>query len=281
MEEKNKQMQPVSIRDLFKEKNPKLAKMLPGFVYRLVSRLMHIDDINEIIEKYGNQQGMEFVHSVIKHFNIKEQIAGVENLPKEGRFIFASPHPLGGFDSMLIMSHVDKQYGRFKFLVNDVLMKLSPLSNLFLPLNKHGALDRKAIAEIDKEYSGDSQILIFPSGYASRKIKGKVMDFEWKKHFVAKAIEYKRDIIPIHVSGRNSNFFYWLANARTFLGIKWNLEMFLLPDETFKHKNRTFTVTFGKPITWQTFDNSKKLDQWAEDVKQQVYKLPELYPVTD
>ena len=103
------------------------------------------------------------------------------------------------------------------------------------------------------------------------------MDFEWKKHFIAKAIEYQRDVVPVHISGRNSNFFYNLANFRTFMGIKWNLEMFFLADETFKHKNQTFTVTFGKPIPWQTFDKSKSLSAWAEEVKQKVYELPKDY----
>jgi len=105
-------------------------------------------------------------------------------------------------------------------------------------------------------------------------IKGKVQDLPWKKHFIAKAIEYQRDIIPVHVSGRNTNFFYRLGRLRTFLKIPWNLEMFYLADETFSHKNQNFTITFGKPISYKHFDNSKPLDQWAAEVRNIVYKLP-------
>lgn len=281
MEEMPERMKPIVVREIFMEKNPKFAKAMPGFVYKFIARIMHIREINEIISQYGDQTGINFVHGMIKYFNINEKFAGLENLPGDGRFIFASNHPLGGFDSMLIMSQVHKKYGEFKFLVNDVLMSIKPLQPLFVPLNKHGSLDRNAIKRIEDEYAGNSQILIFPSGFASRKIKGIVQDFEWKKHFVAKAIEYQRDIIPVHVSGNNSNFFYRLANVRTFLGVKWNLEMFFLSDETFKHRNQTFTVTFGKPIPWQTFDKSKTLNEWAEDVKQMIYKLPSLYLAND
>ncbi len=278
MEENPGKMKPIVVRGIFMEKNPKMAKAIPSFVYRFIEKVMHIREINEIISMYGDHPGIDFVHGTINYFNVSQKVAGLENLPESGRFIFASNHPLGGFDSMLIMDLVHKKYGKFKFLVNDVLMSIKPLQPLFIPLNKHGLLDRGAIQRIEDEYAGDSQILIFPSGFASRKIKGKVRDFEWKKHFIAKAVEYQRDVVPVHVSGRNSGFFYWLANFRTRLGIKWNLEMFFLSDETFKHRNQTFTVTFGKPIPWQTFDKSKPQSRWAEEVRQTVYTLPELYP---
>jgi putative hemolysin len=159
-------------------------------------------------------------------------------------------------------------------LVNDVLMSIPQLRPVFVPLNKHGGHPKEVIKQLHETYSSDKQILIFPSGFASRRIKGQVQDFTWKKHFIAKAIEYQRDVIPIHVSGHNSNFFYRLANFRTFLRLKWNLEMFYLADETFSHKNQKFTITFGKPISYKHFDNSKTLDQWASEVRQMVYRLP-------
>ncbi len=49
--------------------------------------------------------------------------------------------------------------------------------------------------------------------------------------------------------------------------------MFYLVDETYKHRNDTLTVTFGKPISYTTFDKSKTHLQWAKWVKEQVYAL--------
>jgi putative hemolysin len=115
--------------------------------------------------------------------------------------------------------------------------------------------------------------MIFPSGLASRKINGKVTDLEWKKHFVTKAIRHKRDIIPVFVAGRNSNRFYRVARLRKFFGIKWNLEMFLLPDETMKHRNKAVHIYFGKPVSYKTLDKSKTHQEWAETIKMIVYNL--------
>jgi putative hemolysin len=145
---------------------------------------------------------------------------------------------------------------------------------VFVPINKHGTNSREAARYIEEQYRSDVQILIFPSGLASRKIHGKVTDTEWKKHFIQKAVEYQRDVIPVHVSGRNSDFFYRLANLRKFLGVKWNLEMFFLSDETFSHRHSKFTITFGKPIPYTRFDKSKTAGEWAEEVRRTVYALP-------
>ncbi len=267
-------VKPINIRELFEKKNPKLAKKLPGFVYRYINRIMHIDEINELLANHGTEQGIEFARSMVRNFNVHETINGIENVPKSGRFIFVSNHPLGGFDALLILCNIDRLLGETVTLVNDVLMSIPQLRPIFVPLNKHGVLSKDILRQIHEAYSSDKQILIFPSGFASRLIKGKVQDFEWKKHFIAKSIEYQRDIIPIHVSGHNSMFFYRLANIRTFFRMKWNLEMFFLPDETFRHKNQKFTITFGKPITYTHFDKSKTLDQWASEVRDMVYKLP-------
>ena len=264
----------INIREVFLKKNPGIAKKLPGFVYRYINRIAHIDEINEILINHGNERGIEFANSMVKHFNVHQTLIGLENIPASGRFIFASNHPLGGFDSFLIMSNIYKILGKIVVLVNDVLMNIPQLHPVFVPLNKHGGHSKEVIRKIHEAYSSDKQILIFPSGFASRRLKGEIQDYEWKKHFIAKSIEYQRDVIPVHVSGRNSDFFYRLANFRTFFKMKWNLEMFYLADETFRHKNQKFTITFGKPISYKHFDKSKTLDQWAAEVRSIVYKLP-------
>jgi putative hemolysin len=99
------------------------------------------------------------------------------------------------------------------------------------------------------------------------------MDLEWQKSFIRKSVQYKRDVVPVHISGRNTNFFYRLANIRKLLGIKVNLEMFYLVDETYKHRNKRIAITFGKPIPWQTFDKSKTYKEWAHWVKEKVYHM--------
>ena len=264
---------PINIKQIFKNKNPKLARLIPGFVYSYIHNQLHIDFFNDFISRNGHLKGIKFVNQVIKEFNIKEHLHGIENIPDSGRFIFASNHPFGGFDGLLLMHIVSKKLGAIKFLANDILMSIPNLSPLFVPVNKHGSNSRDMAENLFKFYDSDTQILIFPAGLASRKINGKITDLPWKKHFIAKAIGHKRDIIPVFVGGKNSNRFYRIANLRKFFHIKWNLEMFFLPDELIKQKNGEVFIWFGKPIPFSFFDSSKTHQEWADWLKDEVYKL--------
>ena len=100
-----------------------------------------------------------------------------------------------------------------------------------------------------------------------------IKDLVWKKTFISKSVETQRDVIPVHFEGRNSDFFYNLANLCKFLGIKFNIAMLYLADEMFKNRHKTFKVTIGKPIPWQTFDKSRSATEWADYVRELVYKL--------
>ncbi len=272
-EEKSEAFKPINIREVFVSKNARLARLMPGFVYRYITRIMHIDFINDLLKRNGHLQGMDFVEKVVAEFNVKEHIYGIENIPETGRFIFASNHPLGGFDGMLLMRIINRKLGEFKALSNDILFNIPNLRPLFVPVNKHGGHSRHVAKILDETYNSEQQIMVFPSGLASRKVKGKIVDLEWKKHFIAKAVQHQRDIIPVFISGRNSNRFYRIANLRKFLKIKWNLEMFFLADETMKHRNTEISIYFGKPLPYSMFDKTRSQSEWALYVKKIVYQL--------
>ena len=265
-------LKPIVLKELVSEKNPRLAARIPGFIYGLMNCLLHIREVNEIIRKYGHLKGIPFIEAVLGYFEVKVKHPGGENLPVSGQYIFASNHPLGGFDGLMLIKVVSDHLGKSLFLVRDELTKIPPLAELFIPINKFGD-QRHSANLINQAYESDSQILIFPAGLASRKIKGKIVDLTWQKHFIQKSIEHHRDVVPVYISGQNSRFFYWLANFRKWIGIRINIEMFLLPDELFKNRGKTFIISFGEPIPWSRFDRTKQAGEWADMVKNEVYQL--------
>ncbi len=274
MSTKDTTIRSINIKEIFTAKSPGTARMIPGFVYKWIHNLLRLDFINGILQKYGHLQGIEFAKKMIDVFNITEHVHGLENIPKEGKYIFASNHPLGGFDAFLLMKNVHEKLGDFKFLVNDILMNIPQLRSVFVPVNKYGT-QKETARMLSGIYNSDCQILIFPFGLASRKLKGKVMDLEWKKHFISKSIRHKRDVIPVFISGHNTQRFYRVAKLRKFFRIKWNLETFLLPDETYRHQNADIHIYFGKPIPYTTFTKEKTHQEWANWTKKQAYTLPE------
>lgn len=264
----------IDLDKVLETKAPKLYKRIPSFIINYIKRKVHVDELNHILTIYTDNKGVDFMNSVVDYFGLTLKVYGLENIPNEGRFIFASNHPLGGLDGICLSSIIGNKYNKnIKYIVNDILYYIENLKPIFLPINKHGVQARQAMQDTTDAFSSDNQIITFPAGMCSRKQKGEIIDLEWKKSFIQKAIESQRDIVPIYFKAKNSNFFYKFANIRKKLGIKFNIEMIFLPDEMFKNKGQTFEITFGKPIPYSTFDKSKSANQWADYVKNIAYKL--------
>jgi putative hemolysin len=262
----------IDVEGLFMSKNPSLARLIPGFVYAYLKRVIHQDKINKFLYSNRDSWGLDFVEAIVRNFEIRPIPKGEENIPVGGRYLMAANHPLGGLDAMAWMYLISQVRKDILFPVNDLLMNIPNLYELFIPINKHGS-NAENIRLFNKAFASDDLILYFPAGLVSRKISGQIRDLEWKKTFLAKAKAYQRDIIPVHIGGRNSNFFYNLADWRKKLGIKANIEMLYLADEMFGQKDKTIQVTFGKAISYLIFDKSKSDQQWASLLREHVYEL--------
>lgn len=262
----------VDVEKVFVNKNPKLAKLIPAFVFNYLKRIIHQDQINDFIARSKHLEGLPFVDAIIDEFDPDITIRGIENIKADERIIVASNHPLGGLDGIALMQAVGRVRPDIQFPVNDILLHLDNLKPLFIPINKHGS-NAENIKILNDTFAGNALICYFPFGLVSRKKGQRIMDLEWKKTFVSKAKKYKRDVVPTHINGRNSNFFYKLSNLRKNFGIKANIEMLYLADEFFKQKGKSMVITFGKPISWKTFDKSKSDAQWAMQLRNYVYQL--------
>jgi hypothetical protein len=268
----NKNFQ-VDVQEILRTKAPKAYKKIPGFALTLLSKIICQDKLNFCLKENAHLTGVDFMENTIRNFNLTLHLKGTENLPDfDTKCIFASNHPLGGLDGICLSAVVGKKYDKhIRYLVNDILYFIEPLQDIFVPINKHGAQAKSAVTALNETFASENQIITFPAGLCSRKTKGVIKDTEWKKMFITKAVEYQRDVVPVYFEARNSNFFYNVANIRKLFNIKFNIEMLLLPSEMFKAVNSTFTIYFGKPISWQTFDSSKNPQQWADEIEDIVY----------
>jgi len=263
----------IQVGEIIRQKSPKIAKWIPSFFISYLKKTIHEDEINDIMFRLRNLQGLDFVDALIKDLGVKVLMDGSEHIPLDESVIFASNHPLGGLDGIAFMHAIGRYRRDVKFLVNDILLNIGNLEPLFVGVNKVGGQNKSAIAAIEEAYADEHALLVFPAGLVSRKTKGEVIDLEWKKSFIAKAKKYKKDIIPVYIEGKNSNFFYNLANWRSKLGIKFNIEMLYLADEFFKQRNQRVIIKIGEKIPYSYFDGSKSEKQWAAEVKRIVYRM--------
>lgn len=267
----------LDIEKVLRGKMGSKARWVPRPLVWWLKHIVHEDQVNEHLWNARDLKGTEWLKATIDYLNVTIKTEGLENLPApdDGRnYTFVSNHPLGGIDGVAIGAAIGSVYGnRFRYLVNDLLMNLPGLAPLCIPINKTGKNGRDFPAMIEAGFQGDTHILMFPAGLCSRKRDGVIRDLPWKKTFINKSVETHRDIIPVYFEGRNSDFFYRLSNFSDKHIKKFNVAMLFLADEMFKNAGNTFTIRFGKPIPWQTFNKEKNAMEWAEFVKDEVYKM--------
>lgn len=264
----------IDLEGLLAKKNVKL----PKFALRWVKRILHLDEINGIIYTYRDIQGLDFVHAFLEgsnkyDLNISIEVVNEGNIPTDGFPIVAGNHPLGGPDGLALMGAIGHYRQDILFPVNDFLLYIPQLKPLFVPIDKVHRNSSNAQG-IEAAFAAQNMLLYFPAGLCSRKQKGGVIrDLEWKPTFIKKAIKYHRDVVPFFFDAQNSRRFYNLARFRERLGIKFNFEMVLLPDEMFRQRGKRLRLIIGKPIPYTTFDDRHTPKEWAQLVKDYIYRL--------
>lgn len=267
----------IDIDNVLRQKMGSKAHLVPRFAVRWLKKIVHEDEVNKFLWESRNLSGTEWLTECVRYLKMDITIEGEENLPNkdDGRFYtFVSNHPLGGQDGVALGSIIGRHYdGKFRYLVNDLLLNLPGLKPVSVGINKTGHQSRNFPLMVESAFQGQNHVIMFPAGLNSRENHGVIHDLPWKKTFVSKSVEYHRDVVPIYFSGRNSERFYRIARWQKRLGLKVNIAMLFLVDEMYRNVGKKFTVKVGRPIPWQTFDRSRTPQEWALWVEDKVYEL--------
>ena len=266
----------IDIEKILRDKMGKKARYVPRFVISWLKKIIHEDEVNWFLWENRKLEGTEWLTACVQYLDMTLDIVGAENLPDkhDGKlYTFVSNHPLGGQDGVSLGSIIGQHYdGKFRYLVNDLLLNLPGLKPVSIGINKTGRQSRDFPRMVEAGFNSDNHLLMFPAGLNSRKINGEIHDLPWKKTFITKSVETHRDVVPIHFSGRNSKRFYRIAKFSD-RWLPFNLAMLFLVDEMYRNVGKTFRITIGKPIPWQTFNKTKSPMEWAKFVEDRVYGL--------
>ena len=266
----------IDIKRILKDKMGSKARFVPCFLVAWLKKIIHEDEVNRFLWENRNLKGTEWLTACVQYLDMTLDIVGAENLPdkNDGKlYTFVSNHPLGGQDGVSLGSIIGRHYdGKFRYLVNDLLLNLPGLKPVSIGINKTGKQSRDFPRMVEAGFNSDNHLLMFPAGLNSRRINGEIHDLPWKKTFITKSVETHRDVVPIHFSGQNSKRFYRIAKFSDRY-LPFNLAMLFLVDEMYRNVGKTFRITIGKPIPWQTFNKTKTPMEWANFVEERVYAL--------
>ncbi len=264
----------IDIEKVIRNSKSKFVRSLPIFIIRGIERLVRQDEMNGVIHRNRHKSGVPFVNDVLKDWNVNVVVKGGENISDNGRYVFVANHPVGGMDALAFLSTIFSFFPNVISPSNQLFKYIPQLQPVILGVNVFGTNTKDTVEKFNQLFESDSQVMIFPAGLVSRKNKGVISDLTWQKTFITKSIQFKRDIIPVHISGRNSALFYSVSNLRKLLGIKLSLEIILLPREMHKQRDSSITLTIGKAISYESFTTEMTHSEWAQKIKSIVYSLP-------
>lgn len=268
----------INIRQTLRQRLPRHFRFIPRPLISALERFICQDQMNLMLRETQGLTGTAFCDAILRHLNITFSVNNPQNIPSSAplnRVLFVSNHPLGGLDGITLIAMLSHATGsNVKFVVNDLLMAVQPLHNVFIPINKHGAQSRNAAQTLNHAFQSPLPVIIFPAGLCSRKMPdGSIADLQWQKTFVNRCIQSQRDIIPLHFNARNSNFFYNFAKLRKALRIPFNLEMTRLPAEIVKSRGAHFEITVGQRIPYTSLNGGPLAAQQALSIRNTVYNL--------
>lgn len=72
---------------------------------KLVKKLLHEDDFNQVIHKNQHLRGFAFLDKLLHYFKFSYQISpnSYNNIPSEGRLLIVANHPIGTLDGLALV----------------------------------------------------------------------------------------------------------------------------------------------------------------------------------
>lgn len=263
----------IDLERIINSKKPNISKKIPKFLMKYLKQIIHEEELNSLLSNTASLNWEQFINYVIEYLEVKITVTGHENIPTTEGCIIACNHPLGGIDGVSILHVLSKVRKDIFSLSNDLLLNIPNIKTMMIPINKHGKNSIQNLKRIDQVYASNTCLLVFPAGMVSRLNKGKISDLKWNDSIVKQAIKHKKKIIPVYIDARNSSLFYFVASFRKLVGIKSNLEMFLLIHEAFKQKGKTIKIYIGEPILYSSFTRNLSFEYWTQSLREKVYSL--------
>lgn len=268
----------VNVGELLKKRAPGYYKWIPAPVIRALERYVCQDELNRLLRVTSGLTGSAFAAALLRELKVDYSVQNRELLPDvQTPVTYVSNHPLGALDGICLIDWIARRHGcEPAFIVNDLLSVIKPLSNIFIPINKHGRQSRGAVSDVDNTFADLSRpVIMFPAGMCSRQQHpgGEIRDLRWNKMFVQKSSETGRVVVPLRFEGENSEAFYRFARRRQRLGMKFNLEMVRLPRELVGGAGKNFNIKIGVTIPNEQLLRGHEAIAQAAGIRDYIYTL--------
>ena len=265
----------ISVENVVEENFPAIKSSNPflkNSFLRFMRFIFHESEFQRFEQNYPHLHGMDFVEQVLEFFEFDYVVKDREllNVPATGGVVAIANHPIGSLDGLVLLKMLCGIRRDVKVVANELLWAIEPLRPLLLPVNNMGGgTPKENMMAIEMHIKDGGVLLIFPAGEVSRLSATGVKDGRWRSGFLKFARKHQAPILPIHVDGKNSAFFYGLSMLAKPLSTIW------LVHEMFKQHEQEVRLRIGKAISFESYSNLPVEDKrLIKMFKKHLYKLP-------
>ena len=85
-----------------------MNRIMRNLVIAVLNKLLHITEINRILNSHKDDTGIQFIDEVFEYLNFSYRISNkdTKKIPSEGRLIIVANHPIGSLDSLALISAI-------------------------------------------------------------------------------------------------------------------------------------------------------------------------------
>jgi len=263
----DKELHPID--QIIEERCPKLMrnKFFWSLVRPAIYKVFKYQTAKNITDDISNKSGYDCFEYLTNLLNFNLEIKNLNNIPKKGPIILAGNHPTGLTDGIVMFEVLKDRRPDYTLYANIDMIKLSKgFEDIIIPVdwnekNKTAQKSREILKRTKMTLNKGNCLLVFPSSRLSKRVGLKLIERPWLNTIIKLSKKYNAPIIPFHMTGHNSLFYYFLDIFNEELK---NISLFseLVNKKEFKYK-----ITFGKIID----PDSLKADLQKETEKIQKY----------
>ena len=258
------------IDQIIKERCPKLMsnKVLWTLIKPSVFKIFKYQTAKNITDDISNKSGYECFKYLTKLLNFNLKIKNIELVPKNGPIILAGNHPTGLTDGIVMFEVMKDIRPDYKLYANIDMIKLAKgFADIIIPVdwkaeNKTNSKSKEILVRTKDTLLSGGCLLIFPSSRLSKRVGTKLYERPWLNTIIKLSKKYNAPIVPFHMDGHNSLFYYFLDVFNEELK---NISLF---SELVNKRKFEYSITFGDLIKPSTF--GEDLDAETSKIKNYV-----------
>ena len=238
------------IDEIIEERCPKLMsnKFLWSVIKPTIFKIFKYQTAKNITDDISDISGFECFTYLTNMLKFNLDIRNIELVPKYGPIILAGNHPTGLTDGIVMFEVMKDRRPDYTLYANIDMIKLSKgFEDIIIPVdwnddNKNIGKSKEILKRTKETLNEGKCLLVFPSSRLSKRKGFKLFERPWLNTIVKLSKKYNAPIIPFHMDGHNSLFYYFLDIFNEELK---NISLFseLVNKEEFK-----YTITFGRQI---------------------------------